>query len=117
MAHPITINGTRGQSRPRRAWPPTPALPCVLRLVDAAPDEPVVVGCTLDTHTHTHHVLAPPVYGAWFEQGNGYRIDATTGVAKGNEEESMYMVTSGKRYARTHAVPLAHARRRAGARV
>ena len=38
------------------------------------------------------------VYGAWFEQGNGYRNDKTQGIATGNEEESMYMVTSGKRY-------------------
>jgi len=38
------------------------------------------------------------VYGMWFEQGDGYRIDKTKGVATGKEEESMYMVTSGRRY-------------------
>lgn len=30
--------------------------------------------------------------------GDGYRIDKTRGVATGNEEESMYMVTSGRRF-------------------
>ena len=38
------------------------------------------------------------VYGAWFEMCNGYRNDKTRGVAIGNEEESIYMVTSGKRF-------------------
>jgi len=28
----------------------------------------------------------------------GYRIDNTTGIAKGDEPESIYMVTSGKTY-------------------
>ena len=32
------------------------------------------------------------------EQGNGYRIDKTKGIATGNEEESMYMVTSGRHF-------------------
>jgi hypothetical protein len=36
------------------------------------------------------------VYAAFFEGGMGYRIDFTTGVAKGNEEETLYMVTSGQ---------------------
>ena len=38
------------------------------------------------------------VYGAWFEECNGYRIDQTQGIATGNEEESIYMVTSGKHF-------------------
>lgn len=38
------------------------------------------------------------VYSAFFEPGMGYRIDNTTGLAKGNEEETLYMVTSGKHY-------------------
>lgn len=38
------------------------------------------------------------VYGMWFEQGDGYRNDKTKGVATGNAEESMYMVTSGQRF-------------------
>jgi hypothetical protein len=36
------------------------------------------------------------VYSAYFEGGMGYRIDNTTGVATGNEAETMYMVTSGR---------------------
>ena len=35
-------------------------------------------------------------YAAFFEGAQGYRIDNTSGVAKGNEEESIYMVTSGE---------------------
>lgn len=35
------------------------------------------------------------VYAAYFEGGNGYRIDKTSGVAQGNEEETLYMVTDG----------------------
>lgn len=38
------------------------------------------------------------VYAAFFEPGNGYRIDNTTGIAKGNDEETLYMVTSGQRF-------------------
>jgi hypothetical protein len=47
---------------------------------------------------HPIRLNGTAVYGAWFEMGDGYRIDRTRGVAKGNEEESMYMVTSGRRY-------------------
>lgn len=36
------------------------------------------------------------VYAAYFENGNGYRIDNTTGVARGNDPETIYMVTSGE---------------------
>ena len=34
-------------------------------------------------------------YAAYFEGDMGYRIDVTTGVAKGNDPETLYMVTSG----------------------
>ena len=34
-------------------------------------------------------------YAAFFEGGMGYRIDVTAGVAKGNDPETLYMVTSG----------------------
>jgi len=37
-----------------------------------------------------------PVYAARFVPGNGYRNDKTSGVAVGDEAETMYMVTSGK---------------------
>lgn len=38
------------------------------------------------------------VYAAYFEGGMGYRNDATSGIARGDEPESMYMVTSGRHY-------------------
>ena len=38
------------------------------------------------------------MYSAYFEGGMGYRIDNTTGIAKGDEAETIYMVTSGKHY-------------------
>ena len=36
------------------------------------------------------------VYGMWFDPGYGYHVDSTTGVAKGNDPESIYAVMSGK---------------------
>lgn len=39
-----------------------------------------------------------PVYSAYFEGGMGYRRDNTSGIAVGDEPESMYMVTSGTHY-------------------
>jgi non-reducing end alpha-L-arabinofuranosidase len=41
---------------------------------------------------------AHQVYGMWFDPGHGYHIDDTTGVAKGNEPESIYAVMSGTHY-------------------
>ena len=38
------------------------------------------------------------VYGAYFEGGMGYRIDNSSGIATGNEPETIYMVTAGKHY-------------------
>lgn len=38
------------------------------------------------------------MYSAYFEGGMGYRNDNTTGIAKGDEPETMYMVTAGKHY-------------------
>ena len=38
------------------------------------------------------------VYAAFFGGGNGYRNDNTTGVAVGDEPETIYMVTSGTHY-------------------
>jgi hypothetical protein len=46
------------------------------------------------------------VYGAYFENGAGYRIDRTYGVATGNDPETIYMVTSGQHVnARTQTSP------------
>lgn len=38
-----------------------------------------------------------PVYGMWFNPGDGYHIDDTRGVAHGNEPESIFAVMSGSR--------------------
>jgi hypothetical protein len=38
------------------------------------------------------------VYGMYFDQGMGYRNDKTTGVPKGEEPESMYMVVAGNHF-------------------
>jgi len=38
------------------------------------------------------------VYGMWFDPGYGYHVDNTTGIATGNEPESIYAVMSGKNY-------------------
>jgi len=38
------------------------------------------------------------VYGAYFEGGQGYRNDVTSGVATGEGAETMYMVTRGDHY-------------------
>ena len=39
-----------------------------------------------------------PVYAVYIEAGMGYRNNGATGLAKGDDPESMYMVTSGKVY-------------------
>jgi hypothetical protein len=39
-----------------------------------------------------------PVYAAVFEGGMGYRNDQTNGIAKGDDPETIYMVTSGKHF-------------------
>jgi hypothetical protein len=38
------------------------------------------------------------VYAAYFEGGMGYRNNKTSGIATGDQPESMYMVTNGKHY-------------------
>jgi len=38
------------------------------------------------------------VYAAYFEGGMGYRIDTTKGVARDNDPETIYMVTSGTHF-------------------
>lgn len=47
---------------------------------------------------HKLMVGGHPAYGASFEGGMGYRIENTSGIAKGDEPESMYMVAAGKHY-------------------
>lgn len=38
------------------------------------------------------------VYGAYFEGGQGYRIDYGKGIATGNDPETLYMITSGSHF-------------------
>lgn len=38
------------------------------------------------------------VFGMWFDSGHGYHVDFTTGVAKGNDPESIYAVMSGTHF-------------------
>ena len=38
------------------------------------------------------------VYGMWFDPGHGYHVDYTSGVAKGNDPESIYAVMSGTHF-------------------
>jgi hypothetical protein len=38
------------------------------------------------------------VYAAYFEGGMGYRNETGSGVARGDDPESMYMVTNGERF-------------------
>ena len=47
------------------------------------------------------------MYGMWFDPGFGYHVDNTTGIATGNEPESIYAVMSGKNF--NGGVPHAHA--------
>eukprot|EP01084_Bolivina_argentea_P109863 196279_1 len=53
------------------------------------PDKPV------NATKHAVYVGGSKAYAAYFEGGMGYRIDHTTGVARGNDPETLYMVTSG----------------------
>eukprot|EP01052_Picozoa_sp_SAG31_P048017 SAG31_NODE_9859_length_1219_cov_7.760243_2_plen_223_part_01 len=38
------------------------------------------------------------VYGLWFDRGYGYHVDNTTGIATGNQPESIFAVMSGTHY-------------------
>jgi non-reducing end alpha-L-arabinofuranosidase len=56
------------------------------------PDKEVTADrCKVTVGGHT-------VYGAYFEGGMGYRNNKTSGIATGDEPESMYMVAGGKHY-------------------
>ena len=61
------------------------SVPTADRAVDASRESLVVYG-------------GSKVYAAYFEGGMGYRNDNTSGVAVGDEPESMYMVTSGDHF-------------------
>ena len=84
------------QSPMRNHLTPSPASPAHYGHPGVPPRwEP---GTPVDAMAHPIELGGARVYGAWFEAGNGYRIDRTRGIAIGNEQESMYMVTSGRRF-------------------
>ena len=79
-----------------------PLLDCVISQVfDQSPQR---------NHLHQRHKLVNasrlritvgdgvPVYGMYFDPGFGYHQDNTTGIALGNDEESLYAVMSGDHY-------------------
>ena len=53
------------------------------------PDSPV------NATAHKIKAGGHELYGAFFEGAQGYRIDNTSGIATGNDAETLYMVTSG----------------------
>lgn len=56
-------------------------------------------GCLPVNATKQQHTVAGnPVWGAVFEGSMGYRNDNTSGIAIGDEPETMYMVASGTYY-------------------
>lgn len=64
-------------------------LPATPAISNPAYDNPV------NASRHPITVGGRKVYGAYFETGMGYRAQNTTAVAKGNDPETIYMVTSG----------------------
>jgi hypothetical protein len=46
-------------------------------------------------HKITIGAASTPVYGMWFDPGYGYHVDNTTGIATGNDPESIFAVMSG----------------------
>ena len=49
-------------------------------------------------HSVTVGKVKTPVYGMWFDPGFGYHVDNTTGIATGNDPESIFAVMSGKNF-------------------
>ena len=45
-----------------------------------------------------HGATQTQVYGMWFDPGFGYHVDKTTGVATGNDPESIFAVMSGDHF-------------------
>ena len=64
-------------------------LPATPAINNPAYDNPV------NATRHPITVSGHKVYGAMFETGMGYRAQNTTGVARKNDPETLYMVTSG----------------------
>ena len=49
-------------------------------------------------HSVTVGPAKTPVYGMWFDPGFGYHVDNTTGIATGNDPETIFAVMSGKNF-------------------
>jgi hypothetical protein len=78
---------------------------CVMqRIYDQSPNgnhlEPPLHINPVDAQVHKVYLNGHPVYGVFTEDGakQGYHNGKTTGVVKDNDPETIYMVTSGKRY-------------------
>ena len=67
-------------------------LPATPAINNPAYDNPV------NATRHPISVGGHAVFGAYFESGMGYRAQNTTRVARGNDAETLYMVTSGTHY-------------------
>lgn len=49
-------------------------------------------------HSVTVGPAKTPVFGMWFDPGFGYHVDNTTGIATGNDPETIFAVMSGKNF-------------------
>ena len=75
--------------------------PSVCNLPPSETSTPAIVHALLHPAPATRSPLVVgghSVYGAYFEGGMGYRNDHTSGIATGDEPESMYMVVAGRHY-------------------
>ena len=53
-------------------------------------------GLPVNATRYPTKIAGAAAYAAYFETKMGYRIDKTSGVATGNEEETLYMITSAE---------------------
>ena len=53
-------------------------------------------GLPVNATRYPTKIAGAAAYAAFFETKQGYRIEKTSGVATGNEEETLYMVTSAE---------------------
>ena len=106
----LTAAGTAWAVTPDSGLPPyPPRADCVIQIIyDQAnsnhllPATPAINNPNFDNPVNaTRHPVSVgghKVYGAYFESGMGYRAQNTTAVARDNEPETLYMITSGTHY-------------------
>ena len=79
-----------------------PALDCVISVVyDQSPQGNHLLQRHKLVNASQHPITVgggTPVYGMWIDPGYGYHVDQTTGIATGNDPESIYAVMSGTHY-------------------